>query len=192
MAQGMMSLIKKNSPSQPSISDSDSERTKANDLLAFRTIMTMLRCLNSPKRTQEKFTVTVQESDDRKILKVLDALSTLLVREHEITAVVAKSFDGLNIPIIATVVDPTDETSPQSDANSNIWSWFRDFTVSINPRVSKVNNNIDSLMNNTSLPIIGDYEDKVPDDLRKAAGVSGRSGANVALLDAYLANHWCV
>ena len=130
-----------------------SDDTKAQDLLAFRTIISMLSFLQSPSSRASSLSIWGSE-DDRSTLSVLDALSAVLIREHEVTAVI----------IAANTLT---------------------YTVSINPRFTKVNGNIDSLMNKTSLPIVGDYEDKVPADL-----VTASLKDNESLLDAYLAAHW--
>jgi len=173
------------SASTPSTS-TPSESTKERDILAFRTITTMLKFIQSPKGGQEELNEIIGKSeDDLATLKILDALSAVLIREHEITAVMAKAYDG-EIPIFASVVDQTAKPSLQSDANSDgFWSRMRDFTVSMNPRTTQVNNNTDSLMNATPLPIIGDYEDSVPTDLVQAS-----SQGNVSLLGVYLKSHW--
>jgi hypothetical protein len=117
----------------------------------------MLSYLQSPISTSQLASTRIigESEDDRSTLKVLDALSAVLIREHEVTAVMTKAYDAL------------------------------DFTVSINPRTDKINGNTDSLMNTTSLPIIGDYKDNIPADL-----VTASSKGNVFLLDAYLAAYW--
>jgi hypothetical protein len=148
----------------------------------------MLKFLQSPnlKGGQELNDIIGKSKDDLGTLRILDALSTVLIREHEITAVMATAYDGEKLPIFASVVDPTAKPSLQSDGKSDgLWSRLRDFTVSINSRTDKVNDNTDSLMNATPLPIIGDYQDSVPTDLVQAS-----SQGNVSLLGVYLKSHW--
>ena len=53
------------------------------------------------------------------------------------------------------------------------------------PFILFIRESVGSLMNKTSLPIVGDYEDKVPADL-----VTASLKGNESLLDAYLAAHW--
>ena len=62
------------------------------------------------------------------------------------------------------------------------------FTVTMNTRYGPIYNNKDSLMNSSTLPCIGDYEDKVPEDLTAAV----KSGAKVSdsVLRAYLDAYW--
>jgi hypothetical protein len=156
----------------------------------------MLACIHSPKGGRPPgAAVTVnpifgKSPEDVATLRLLDALSTVLIREHEITAVMATPYDGEKIPVLASVVHPTVEP-PQSDSPANpdagpgFWSRVLDFTVSMNPRSDKVNNNTDSLMNKSPLPIIGDYEHDIPKDLVQAS-----SKGNVSLLDVYLGSYW--
>jgi hypothetical protein len=159
-----------------------SDPTKAQDLLAFRTIISMLSFLPSPTSQLASTRIIGESKDDRSTLTVLDALSAVLIREHEDTAVMAKPYDGFNLPIFACVVHPTDIPLLQSNTNSNsqgFWSRMRDFTISINPLTRMINGNTE---NTTWLPIIGD---KVPADL-----VTASSKGNVSLLDIYLAAYW--
>jgi hypothetical protein len=173
-------------------SQPDSVSSKTKDLLAFRTIITMLHSLQSPKtiaHSSDTRTGIIRITDDeRKTLKVLDAMAAVLVREHEITAVMAGPYDGSTLQVIASVVHPTDSLLV-SDIHSyfqDFWSRMCNFLVSINPRTSKTNgNHSDSLMNKSSLPILRDYEDRVPTNL-VAASLKGSE----YLLDVYLTHHW--
>ena len=160
-----------------------SDATKAQDLLAFRTIISMLSFLQSPTSRASSLSIWGSE-DDRSTLTMLDALSAVLIREHEVTAVMTKPFDGFNLPIFTSVVHPTVKSLLQSSTHSDsrgFWNRMRDFVL---PFIL-INSNTDSLMNKTSLPIVGDYEDKVPADL-----VTASLKGNESLLDAYLAAHW--
>lgn len=153
----------------------------------------MLACIQSTKGGRPPVTVNPilgKSREDLAALRILDALSTVLIREHEITAVMATPYDGENMPVFASVMHPTVEPS-QSDLSANpdvdtgFWSRMLNFTVSMNPRTSKINSNTDSLMNKSPLPIIGDYEHEIPRDLVQAS-----HEGNVSLLDVYLTSHW--
>jgi hypothetical protein len=173
---------------------SDSEN-KATDLQAFRMIMTMLDLLEPPfgrlSSTEESGRRSVSE-DDRTKLKVLDALATLLIRQHEITAVVAKPYDGFNLQVLASVIlnngNAKNLHQPSPDSESSIWNRvLNNFIVTPNVRRDdqKINNQIDSLLNNTPLPLIGEYHEGVPKDLVAAA-----KEENGSILNTYLKNHW--
>jgi hypothetical protein len=70
----------KSQPSQPTITD-----TKAKDLLAFRTITTLLSYIQSSNTELAKTGPIGTVKGDRNELGVLDALSAILIRQHEIT-----------------------------------------------------------------------------------------------------------
>jgi hypothetical protein len=78
-------------------------------ILAFRTITTMLSLIPSTKTTTGQAKTTTGQEDcqypreQRTELRVLDALSAVIVREHEIVAVMAKPYDGIKIQVIASV-----------------------------------------------------------------------------------------
>ena len=61
------------------------------------------------------------------------------------------------------------------------------FTIAMNTRYDPIYNNKDSLMNSSTLPRIGDYEDKDPEDLTAAIkpGVKVSDSVLRAYLDAY-------
>jgi hypothetical protein len=151
---------------------------KAQDLLAFRTIITMLSYIQS-SNNESATPGPLGANEDRKELRVLDALSTLLIRQHEITAVVARPYDGFKLQVFASIAHSSN-AEPLLQP-SGLWSWaFNNYTVATNPRNSKINNHNDSLMNQTSLPYIGDHQDKIPSDLVNADKV----------LPIYLKNYW--
>ena len=78
-------------PSEPSPS------TKAEDLLAFCTITMMLFFIQSTTGqlgcTANTTTPLGTDQEDCRLLRILDALSTILVREHKVIAVVVKPYD---------------------------------------------------------------------------------------------------
>jgi len=170
---------------------SDSEKKK--DLQAFRTIITMLSHIQSPSRSSETAPIGV-ERQDRRALRVLDALSALLVRSHEITAVVAQKYDGSHFQVLASAVLPSDgkleaeslhQNLHQDSGGQTFWSRVSNFTVSVNPRTSKINGHEDSLINKTSLPLIEDYDISKLEDLAAAA-----KDENKSVLDIYLKTYW--
>ena len=67
------------------------------------------------------------DQEDRRLLRILNALSTVLVREHEVIAVLVKPYDGSNVQVLASMVQPSNEpllqpsneTLLQSGANSD-------------------------------------------------------------------------
>jgi hypothetical protein len=99
--QKVLHPFKLNTPEKPQAQHSQ----KVEDLLAFRTITTILHFLQSESNqyptTPARFT-----KEDRNDLRVLDALSAILIRQHEIVAVVARPYNGsnLNVQVIASVV----------------------------------------------------------------------------------------
>ena len=176
-------------PSEPSPS------TKAEDLLAFCTITMMLFFIQSTTGqlgcTANTTTPLGTDQEDCRLLRILDALSTVLVREHEVIAVVVKPYDGSDVQVLASMVQPSNEPLLQSGANSDSQSFMRwmlsNFTIAMNTRYGPIYNNKDSLMNSSTLPHIGDYEDKVSDDLTAAIklGVKVSDSVLRAYLDAY-------
>ena len=74
-------------------------------ILAFRTVTTMLALIQSPNEiasTGRKEDLLPQQ---RRQLRVLDALAAVAVRQHEIVAVMSKDYNGFNIEVIASVND---------------------------------------------------------------------------------------
>ena len=141
--------------------------TKTEDLLAFNTITTMLTYFRAPNNRLATNVPIGIGDDDRRILKVLDAVSAVLIREHEVTAVVAKPYEGSKFQVFASVTYPGN-TEPllQSSAESSFWDRF---IVGVNPRDNAINRHTDSLLNSTLLPIFGDHKDQVPQKLIDAA-----------------------
>jgi hypothetical protein len=158
--------------------DLDSQ-TRINDLLAFRTIITMLSTLQRSAFTTGPI-ATIKE--DRNELKVLDALSAILVRGNEIAAVVASKDQ-----VIASVVHASNtDFLLQPDAACNSASgqgFWRRFSVAPNPRTQKIHGHFDSLINHTSFPLIRD--DEIPVELT-VAHASGKK----RLLEVFLKTQW--
>ena len=112
----------------------------------------------------------------------------------------AKPYDGSDVQVLASMVQPSNEpllqpsneSLLQSGANSDSQSFLRqmlsNFTFTMNTRHDPIYKNNDSLLNSSPLPHIGDYEDKVPEDLTAAV----KSGVKVfdSVLRAYLDAYW--
>ena len=88
------------------------------------------------------------------------------------------------IPIpLQSLLSPVDVTSeiavtaPPYDVGFRLWA-------TVNPRTTPIHNTIDSLMNFTSLPLIGDYEEKIPTNLITVAK------ENASVLEVFLRSHW--
>jgi hypothetical protein len=124
-----------------------------------------------------------KDDNEKQELRELDALSALLIRKHEITAVVA---DWTQHEVFASVIFPNNcnaEPLVQSKLNKSWKSKIISFTASMNPRTSPN----DIVMNDTLQPIIVECDSKhVPSSL----AVASHSRDNAAsLLDNYLAEH---
>ena len=136
-------------PSKPSPS------TKAEDLLAFCTITTMLSFIQSTtgqlRCTANTTTPLGTDQEDCRLLRLLDALSTVLVREHEVIAVVVKPYDGSDVQVLASMVQPSNESLLQSGANSDSQSFLgwmlSNFTFTMNTCHDPIYKNNDSLLN---------------------------------------------
>jgi len=163
--------------------------TKANDLLAFHTMITMLSHIQSPNNESTNTGPIATVEEDRDELRVLDALSAMLSRQHEITAVLAKSYNISNLQVFASTTYPSNSEpllQPGAEPSTqSFWSRIWNFTAVTNPRDTQVNGHTDSLMNQTPLPYIGDHQDKVPGELVTAAATE-----NSPLLNIFLENYW--
>ena len=86
--------------------------------------------------------------EDHRSLGILDALSTVLVRKHEVIAVIVKPYDGSDVQVRASMVQPSNESLLQSGANSDSQSFMRqmlsNFTVAMNTCYGSIYNNKDS------------------------------------------------
>ena len=105
-------------------------------------------------------------SEDHIELRVPDALSAVLIREHKVTAVVAHY----------------SETQASHGQSRYEWGWK--YTIAIYPRSLKINGHTDSLMNLTPLPILGDHQNEVPGELVDVAKENG------LVLEIFLKTHW--
>ena len=140
--------------------------TKTEDLLAFNTITTMLSYFWAPNNRLATNTPIGINDTDRRILKVLDAVSAVLIRDNEVTAVVAKPYERSNFQVFASVTYIGNaESLLQSTPIPSQSSFWDRFIVGVNPRDDKINGHTDSLMNSSLLPILGDHKDRVPQNL---------------------------
>ncbi len=69
------------------------------DILAFRTITTLLSFFEPPSNSK----VTRHPREQQDELRVLDAMSTLLARQYEVAAVTSMEFKGTDIQVVASV-----------------------------------------------------------------------------------------
>lgn len=113
------------------------------DILAFRTILAMLievLPLAEPIETGKKSRYATQEQKDE--LKILSALATILVMEHEVVAVVAKKGDG-DVEVVASsnmgVKQEDKSTSSYLDKLWNLWATINPSRTRldhlVNPRI---------------------------------------------------------
>lgn len=129
--------------------------------LAFRTIVTMLSLIQSPTEVTNTGRKDISDKQ-RRDLRVLDALSAVIVREHEVAAVMAKRYDGASVEVFASVsnLEPAHIIPQQSQHSerSLLSVLFRQFIISPNPRNPKTNRKDveDSLTTNSSLMTIVD------------------------------------
>jgi len=166
-----------------------SESTKDEDLRAFRTITVMLTLIQSSasRLPSEAGLIATGGGNRAKELSVLDALSAVLVRDQEITAVVGRQYNGSGLEVFASVIYPSKAqplVQPGVSNQRSLWESIFDFTVAINPRTDPINNRFDSLTNKSTFPLFGDYEDIIPKDLVSAAA------AKENVLGIYLESHW--
>jgi hypothetical protein len=88
---------------------------------AFRTITTMLALIQCPTETT-KIGRKVISKAKRRELRVLDAISALLVREHENVAVLTKTYDEKLIQVVSVVnLNNSDFAAAHEEPESNPW-----------------------------------------------------------------------
>lgn len=114
---------------------SNSESTSTlNDIYAFRTMTTLLSALNHLRPNSMPVIQPPSLSDKQAHeLKVLTALATVLVMEHEKVAVVTKHGDGGSEEVFACTDNITVDENTKSfptDILENLWN----FVVAENPR----------------------------------------------------------
>ena len=91
-----------------------SPSTKAEDLLAFHMITIMLSFIQSTTGQLRSTATTTAHlgtnQEDCRSLRILDALSTVLVRKHKVIAVMVKPYDGSDVQFLASMVQPSNES----------------------------------------------------------------------------------
>lgn len=196
----ILNLTKSPTSSNPQLNESSGQakpNTVEDDaheaLLAFRTITTMLSLIQSPTEvtnTGQKDISRVQRHD----LRVLDALSAVIVREHEVAAVMAKPYNGASVEVFASVnnLEPPHIIPQQSQHARDLFSLFRQFIITPNPRdpstKSNLNDEVDSLTTQRTFMTVVDpnpgiiaehYQPSIP-------------GSGEGLLDMFLQFRWWV
>ena len=119
----------------------DSNIDVPNAILAFRTITTILSHIQTSTSTHA--TVTASNTtkgklpkEQRNELRVLDALSAVMVRNHEVVAVMAKPYNGYNVEVVASVnnVKPAFTITQTQNNKSSPGGRFLQWFVAANPR----------------------------------------------------------
>ena len=200
MVQNILPVSKKGSKQQLRVNEppeqspgqsNDAEDNKVRireAILAFRTITTMLSMIQSPTevtKTGQKDTSNAQRSQ----LRVLDALAAVIIREHGVAAVMAKSYDGDSIQVLTSVnnLEPALTISQQQQHseghtgwNLNLVRWF----VTPNPRSATKNPKVgmDSMTTQRKLIAIVDPDKGICNELSTAQ--------RHKLLDTYLQTEW--
>lgn len=191
-AMNLLRRLRSKQQLRPTESPRQSDRSITFDsddaILAFRTITTMLSLIQSPTETtstreKEDFT-----KDKRRELKILDALSAVAVRRFEIVAVVAKSYNGSNLEVIASVnnagpaLNIHQQDSGSLAALKTSFQWF----ITPNPRNAdrKSNRKIkeDSLTTRKQHMTLVEPHTQISEKLSKANSDN--------LLDVFLENEW--
>jgi hypothetical protein len=145
------------------------------DIKALRTILTMLSLLHRANHPKDLNPLAgksppVPTNEQTKELRVLSALATILVTEHEKVAVVAKNGNGRNVEVFTFTDSIAADKSTTKSLSANIIEYLRSFIVTINPR-DKANETYPTIYN--------------PKD-----GLSITSGATLDDLKTNVKNHW--
>lgn len=168
-SSGQKKKSKKNDVSESSTGNEHVSESSSGDvskaILAFRTITTILSLIQSGRPT----TVSASDSGTEQInkntrheLRVLDALSAVIVRRYEIAAVMTKRYDGSKIEVLISVNDTSEPvlTFPQQNQHSGkLPGWLQRFIVTPNPRdpdKNKDNLKTDSLTTRNTTPRLAD------------------------------------
>ena len=139
------------------------------DILAFRTITTMLSFFETPSNYNPPIHKTKEEQDE---LRVLDALSALFVRQYEIVAVASEN-KGTSVQVIASL-EPGLPPDPTLDPLR--------FVVSPNARAQPPKRGYPADKFVTSLDIsLVNPDDDIPEELSANQG---------DLLETFLRTQW--
>ena len=130
-------------------------------ILVFRTITTMLSQIQKTSIAFNPVHCASPTSEQRGALKILDALATLIVMEHEIVAVVANQETEAELKVIACVqledhTPPTGKDEPErttpSLAQRILKQWSRTFVISENTSKDRQTSNTLPTLNDPELP----------------------------------------
>ena len=116
----------------PSCMVSSSEETrKAEALYAFRTIATMLSFIQSTRDTADKR--PKYNSEKKRLLKLLDAMAAVLIRNNGVIAVTARPYDGSGrVEALASCTMGNGE--PSTNSTGKFTNILRNIFISQNPR----------------------------------------------------------
>lgn len=114
----------------PSKPDADSE---SDDIIVFRTITTLLSKIQQVSLTPQDVNMHTFGLQKRKELKLLNALATVIVMDHEVVAVVANNShpEGVDILAYAELQPKADSEIPRS---SGLLQPLWQLLVNSNPR----------------------------------------------------------
>jgi hypothetical protein len=173
----------------PKISKEQSKEQPDDNLeliYAFRTISTMLRLIQCGTELDFKPEITDTDLSDetqRKELRILDALSSVIVRRHEIAAVVV-TIDSGTIEVLVSYIKPSNKIKLITPQRNGVISSILKYLVTPNPRDPSAKGNA------------GDPRDSMTTVRTKLAVVDPEfEGANKDsdpkdLLETYLREHW--
>lgn len=152
-------------------------------ILAFRTITSMLSLIQP--RIVKAGRDEGLSKDELQELRVLDALSAVAVRQHEVVAVIAKSFSD-HIEVVASVhnVNPATNIPKDTTPSKHPFRWL----ITPNPRNLSKNpkDPTDSLTRTTdSTMTLVNPSEKITEGLLVLSKASPEN-----LLDDYLLNEW--
>jgi hypothetical protein len=147
----------------------DSASIILQDINALRTMITMLSLIQRVKQPGAASISRTPTADQSEELKVLSALATVLVMEHEIVAVVAKQTGGGCVEVVAST-DMDTANNPFKPPITNPLQHLWNLVATTNPRKGTDN----------SLEIINSkyYYDDHPTD------------TSLVTLKKYVRNHW--
>jgi hypothetical protein len=127
-------------------------------ILAFRTITTMLAVIQ--EGTTFSDSKTSPSAEQRQELNILNSLSTVIVRDAEVVAVIVKDGSAERLEVIACthLTGPEGKLTSSQPNTTTISEYFWKFLVTANPRQDKVLSDTPAPIN---VPTISDP--KAPD-----------------------------
>jgi hypothetical protein len=182
----MQNLLKKiKSMKQLRVDESTRRSADPDAILAFRTITYMLSVIQSPTLIVNAGGNEGLSKEERQELRVLDALSAIAVRQHEVVAVIGKSFSD-HIEVVASVhnVNPATNIPKDTTPSKHPFRWL----ITPNPRNLSKNpkDPTDSLTRTTdSTMTLVNPSEKITEGLLVLSKASPEN-----LLDQYLLNEW--